>query len=112
MGTPYGCPIEHTPTQVVTVRHGETEWTISGRHTSRSDIPLTDDGRRDATRLAPLLGRFAVGLVLASPRSRARETCVLAGLADPMEIDEDLAEWDYGEYEGLTTAQIREERPG
>ena len=91
---------------VVLIRHGETEWSRDKRHTSRTDLPLTDAGREQARRLA--LGPFA--LVLVSPRRRARETADLAGL--DYELDEHLVEWDYGEYEGRTTADIREERPG
>jgi probable phosphoglycerate mutase len=94
--------------RIVLVRHGQTEWSLSGRHTSTTDLPLTDDGRRAARALDLRDRKFA--LVLASPRLRARETCRLAGLE--CEIDEDLAEFDYGEYEGLTTKEIRAERPG
>jgi len=93
--------------RVVLVRHGATEWSASGQHTSRTDIPLTEAGREAARALA--LGReFA--LVLSSPRVRARETAELAGF-EP-EIDPDLVEIDYGDYEGRTTPEIREERPG
>ena len=95
--------------RIFTVRHGETEWSLSGRHTSRTDLPLTDGGRRRAAGLASALrGPFA--LVLCSPLLRARETAEIAGFADP-EIDDDLHEWDYGEYEGLTTPEIREQNP-
>jgi broad specificity phosphatase PhoE len=95
--------------QVVVVRHGETEWSATGRHTSRTDLPLTDEGRRRAAGLASALGGpFA--LVLCSPLLRARETAEIAGFAD-VDIDDDLREWDYGEYEGLTTPEIREQNP-
>jgi broad specificity phosphatase PhoE len=96
--------------RIVLARHGETEWSASGQHTSTTDIPLTDRGREAARRLRERLAGQDFALVLASPRARARETAQLAGF-DP-EIDADLAEVDYGSYEGLTTPQIREERPG
>lgn len=93
------------------MRHGETEWSKSGQHTSRTDLPLLDSGRERARALAPLLARWDFSLVLSSPLLRARETCSLAGFGEQAEICEDLREWDYGEYEGLTTPQIREQRP-
>ena len=93
--------------RVVLVRHGATEWSASGQHTSRTDIPLTDAGR-DAARALAIGREFA--LVLSSPRRRARETAELAGFAP--EIEPDLVEIDYGDYEGRTTPEIREERPG
>jgi probable phosphoglycerate mutase len=96
---------------VVVVRHGPTEWSTQGRHTGRTDIPLDDDGRRAAAALASLLARREFALVLTSPLARARDTAALAGFADAA-IDDDLLEWDYGEYEGRTTADIRGERPG
>lgn len=95
---------------VVLIRHGETEWSASGKHTSVTDVPLTPAGRRAAERLRERLAGRAFSLVLTSPRARARETCALAGLDG--EVDEDLAELGYGEYEGRTTPEIREERPG
>ncbi len=98
--------------QIVLVRHGETEWSRSGQHTSRTDLPLLEEGRARAKALGPILERWDFSLVLTSPLRRARETCELAGFADRAEVCEDLREWDYGEYEGLTTPQIREERPG
>ena len=92
---------------VVLVRHGETEWSSSGRHTSYSDIPLTAHGRDVAHLLAARLAGVEFSLVLSSPRKRARETCTIAGFGDRAEVTDDLAEWDYGEYEGRTTADIR-----
>jgi probable phosphoglycerate mutase len=98
------------PGRIVVVRHGETEWSASGRHTSRTDLPLTDEGRERAGGLAGALGG-PFGLVLCSPLRRARETCEIAGFAEQAELDDDLHEWEYGEYEGLTTPEIRAENP-
>jgi probable phosphoglycerate mutase len=100
------------PPSVTLVRHAETEWSRDGRHTGRSDVPLTDRGRRAARALAPLLREDDFALVLVSPLSRARETCALAGLGERASEAPELLEWDYGEYEGLTTPEIRERRPG
>jgi broad specificity phosphatase PhoE len=97
---------------LVLVRHGETEWSAAGRHTGVTDVPLTDEGRRAAARLRDRLAEWDFALVLVSPRVRARETAALGGFADRAEVDEDLVEFDYGSYEGRTTAEIREERPG
>jgi probable phosphoglycerate mutase len=97
--------------RVMLVRHGETGWTRSGQHTSRTNIPLTDIGRRQALALAPLLGRVGVAFALTSPRVRAVETARLAGCPDA-EVTDDAREWDYGEFEGRTTADIRESFPG
>lgn len=97
--------------EIALVRHGETEWSASGQHTSRTDLPLTGPGRRRAEELGAILGQRDWALVLCSPLRRARETCQLAGLGQRSVIDEDLREWDYGEYEGLTTPEIRERQP-
>jgi len=97
--------------QIVLVRHGETEWSLSGQHTSRTDLPLLPVGRERAAALGPRLKEWDFSLVLCSPLRRARETCELAGFSDRAEIVDDLREWDYGEYEGLTTPQIRETTP-
>jgi broad specificity phosphatase PhoE len=93
------------------VRHGETEWSRSGQHTGTTDVPLTDAGRAQAQALGALLRDHEFVRVLSSPKSRALETCRLAGYGDVVEIDDDLLEWDYGDYEGRTTVDIREERP-
>jgi len=96
---------------VFAIRHGETAWSLSGQHTSTTDIPLTENGRRLAQRMRPVLATNAFALVLCSPMQRARETCALAGLGDKAVIDPDLVEWNYGEYEGLTPKQIHEKAP-
>ena len=93
------------------VRHGETEWSRDGRHTSTTDLPLTDVGEESATSLASRLAEVPFDLVLTSPRQRARRTAELAGFPDA-EVDDDLAEWAYGDYEGTTTEKIRETDPG
>jgi probable phosphoglycerate mutase len=98
--------------QLLLARHAETEWTISHRHTGRTDIPLTDDGRAAARALASTLGAERFALVLTSPLRRARETCELAGLGAQAVADPDLMEWDYGDYEGLTSPEIAAQRPG
>jgi broad specificity phosphatase PhoE len=97
---------------VFAIRHGETAWSLNGRHTGKTDIPLTDDGRRLAARMRPVLAANPFGLVLCSPMRRARETCELAGFGDRAITDSDLVEWSYGKYEGLTPKQIDEVAPG
>jgi probable phosphoglycerate mutase len=94
------------------LRHGETEWSREGRHTGRSDIPLDEEGRRNAREAGAALAGTEFSRVLVSPLSRARETAELAGLRGPVEVCDDLVEWDYGEYEGRTATEIRRERPG
>jgi broad specificity phosphatase PhoE len=98
--------------RIVLVRHGETEWSADGRHTGTTDIPLTEAGRRNGERLRARLAGRSFALVLTSPLRRARDTCELAGLADAARLDDDLREFDYGKYEGRTTPDIRQERPG
>ncbi|GAA3109122.1 putative phosphoglycerate mutase [Kribbella aluminosa] len=97
--------------RVFLVRHGETEWSRSGRHTSVTDLPLTPEGERVAAGLKERLAGESFDLVLTSPRQRARRTAELAGFPDA-QVDDDLVEWNYGDYEGITTAEIRETAPG
>jgi len=92
-------------------RHGETAWSLSGQHTGTTDLPLTPHGERNARRLGERLADTVVDRVFTSPLLRARTTCELAGFADRAVVDEDLREWNYGDYEGLTTPQIRAQRP-
>ena len=91
-------------------RHGETAWTLSGQHTGTTDLPLTEHGEQNARRLGERLKRLTFAKVFASPLQRARKTCELAGFGSVAEIDPDLVEWNYGEYEGLTSAQIHATR--
>jgi broad specificity phosphatase PhoE len=97
--------------EIVLARHGETEWSRDLKHTGRSDLPLTDKGRAEAELLRPAFAGRSFARVLSSPLARARDTCRLAGLEEGVELSDDLLEWDYGEYEGITTAEIRQERP-
>jgi broad specificity phosphatase PhoE len=98
--------------EVVLVRHGETEWAREERHTGRTDVPLTGEGRREAEVLGRRLAGHTFALILTSPLRRAVDTCRLAGLGAAAEVRQDLAEWDYGRYEGRTTPEIRVEAPG
>jgi probable phosphoglycerate mutase len=93
------------------IRHGETEWSQAGKHTGRTDIPLTDAGKRRAQALGQALAAKSFAVVLTSPLARARETCRLAGFGERARITADLAEWDYGIFEGRRTAEIRSEAP-
>jgi probable phosphoglycerate mutase len=104
--------MQETVTELWLIRHGETEWSLSGQHTSRTDIPLTDHGRQRAVEIRDYLESRQFSLVLTSPRQRAQETCRIAGFGDVAKVDDNLSEWDYGQYEGRTTADIRKEQPG
>ena len=92
-------------------RHGETKWTLTGQHTGLTDLPLTAQGERNARRLGKRLKGLVFAKVFTSPLQRARQTCALAGFESAAEVDSDLVEWNYGAYEGRTTAEIRAERP-
>ena len=100
------------PGELWLVRHGETAWTKSGAHTGRTDLPLTDRGRLEAAALAHLLAGRSFAQVLTSPLQRALDTCRLAGCGRTAQVDPDLQEWDYGDYEGISSGQIHETRPG
>ena len=97
--------------KIYLIRHGETEWTISGQHTGTTDVPLTEKGKEDAMKLKKELQDISFQLVLSSPMQRAFNTCELAGFAKQTQLDPDLLEWNYGEYEGLTTKQIWKNDP-
>jgi probable phosphoglycerate mutase len=105
-------PADRPPCRLVVVRHGATAWSTAGRHTGRTDVPLEPHGEVQARALAGRLGSHQFSRVLVSPLGRARRTCELAGFRDRAEVWPDLAEWDYGGYEGLTSAEIRRDRPG
>jgi probable phosphoglycerate mutase len=98
--------------RIFLIRHGETEWSLSGQHTGLTDIPLTANGRALPKRLAPILAKVSFSRIYTSPLSRSRETCKLAGLGERAEIDDNLTEWNYGEYEGLTPADIHAKSAG
>lgn len=102
---------EHPTNEIWLVRHAETEWSRAGRHTGRTDVPLSDLGREHARELGDRLDGRRFSLVLSSPLGRARETAELAGLGGHVQVSEDLLEWDYGEYEGITTQEIRRTWP-
>jgi probable phosphoglycerate mutase len=104
-------PTEGDPLRLYAIRHGETEWSLSGRHTGRTDIPLTAQGEDEARQLEPYLQGIRFSAVMTSPRLRARRTCTLTGLEPGAAIDPDLSEWDYGDYEGQRSVDIRETRP-
>lgn len=93
-------------------RHGQTEWSLSGQHTGGTEIALTAQGEAEARALEPWVAQIQFSCVFTSPRQRARRTCALVGLGNVAEIEPDLAEWDYGDYEGKTSADIRKDRPG
>lgn len=94
------------------IRHGETKWSLSGKHTSRTDLPLTERGKERAEKIREYLAGKSFSMVLTSPLQRARQTCEIAGFGDVAQIDNDLSEWDYGVYEGRTTKDIQKEIPG
>src|SRR5437764_6755269 len=96
---------------IYVARHGETAWSVTGRHTGSTDLPLTPHGERNALRLGKRLAELSFGRVLTSPLQRARQTCELAGFGSVAEVDPDLVEWNYGDYEGLRTAEIHAKRP-
>jgi len=98
--------------KIFLIRHGETEWSRAGKHTGVTDVPLTEHGRQAARLLQPVLACEQFVLVLSSPLQRARDTCELVGLGNVAAVEPDLTEWNYGEYEGLTTKQIQSARPG
>jgi broad specificity phosphatase PhoE len=94
------------------IRHGETAWSLSGAHTSRTDLPLTAEGEKRAAQVGKFLNGRPFALVLTSPMARARETCRIAGYADHAQLEDNLREWDYGDYEGRSTPDIQKDRPG
>jgi len=104
-------PSNNSNPEIWLIRHGETEWSLSGQHTGRTDLPLTAAGERHAAEIGRYLGGRPFALVLTSPLQRARETCKLAGYGDVAQLEPDLQEWDYGAYEGRTSAQIQESVP-
>lgn len=99
-------------TQLWLIRHGETEWSAAGRHTSRTDVPLTEHGREIAAKVGQFLAATKFAAVLRSPMGRARETCEIAGYGSVAVVDDGLREWDYGVYEGRTSKEIQAEIPG
>ena len=111
MSGPSRMPSTEQAGELYVVRHGATEWSVNGRHTGRTDLPLLPDGEAQARAVGRLLDGRPFALVLASPLRRARHTCELAGYDSVAEIDDDLLEWDYGDLEGLTSVEIRSEIP-
>jgi broad specificity phosphatase PhoE len=105
-------PSPNSDPEIWLIRHGETEWSLSGQHTGRTDLPLTAAGERQAAAIGRYLAGRPFALVLTSPLQRAHETCRLAGYGGVAQIEPDLCEWDYGAYEGRTSAQIQESVPG
>jgi broad specificity phosphatase PhoE len=105
------CMPDYPEHEIYLIRHGETEWARDGRHTGRTDIPLTENGRQQAEFLRPIFEGVGFETILSSPLRRAFETAYLAGLKSRLELEDDLREWDYGDYEGITTKQIREKVP-
>jgi probable phosphoglycerate mutase len=105
-------PSPNSDPEIWLIRHGETEWSLSGQHTGRTDLPLTAAGVREAKELGRYLAKRPFALVLTSPLQRAHETCKLAGYGGAAQIEPDLSEWNYGAYEGRTSAQIQESVPG
>lgn len=105
-------PSPNSNPEIWLIRHGETEWSLSGAHTGRTDIPLTAEGERQAGEIGQYLAGRPFAMVLTSPLRRARETCRLAGYGGVARVEPDLSEWDYGAYEGRTSAQIQENAPG
>ncbi len=108
----YSVGMNNYQQRVWLLRHGETEWSRSGQHTGRTDIPLTETGRARARAVGRSLAAKEFALVLSSPRARAQETCRLAGYGDVCIVDDNLQEWDYGAYEGRTSTEIQREAPG
>lgn len=104
--------MDPAPLRLYLIRHGETEWSLSGQHTGRTDLALTPRGEDQARGLEPMLRPIVFDHVLTSPVRRAQRTCALAGLGGSAEVEPDLAEWDYGDYEGRTSGDIRHDRPG
>ena len=105
-------PSPNSDPEIWLIRHGETEWSLSGQHTGRTDLPLTAAGERQAAAIGRYLAGRPFALVLTSPLQRAHETCKLAGYGGVAQIEPDLCEWDYGAYEGRTSVQIQESVPG
>ena len=99
------------PLKLYLFRHGQTEWALAGKHTGRTDVPLTAEGEDEARAWAPFVQKIAFDQVFTSPRQRAQKTCALGGLGAKAHIEPDLAEWDYGDYEGIRSVEIKKERP-